>query len=390
MTKSKTNRSKCNKCKKYIYGGNPNFDVVSGPITISGMTTNNYGGYKFMLLGDKHVKYSDCDEDDKIITIEKYIDYITNDNQKQFDVFLELGHFKDPSEYKEYDEFYIFDIHNHFKNKQKNNVRVHYSDFRHIYDEIIVEKNDIKLFRNFSHRYNNKHRILTSTNKKIPTKELLSELDNILPIIKKWTFENIISSRKIKKQWDNIDNKLSINLKKILKPLYNEEHKLILEWMYEVQKTKNINVKIKHTEWISNKIKNYSRLEFLDEDDYDEEFRKEELERIDTNIETHENLDFYFTWIFDLYLIGRLFRSYNNKDHARISIIMAGVFHILKYIHVLEKLKFTHMFKTKCASTNDDYFSSGDEFIFNDICSINDDMRFQCIELKGIPDPFFE
>ena len=333
-------------------------NYLKGPISMTQMSTTKYGGYKVLLFGDHHVKLAKCPNGKKTEEyIQNYIfDIVKLKFPEKIDLFIEEPYEKNKLNsivHKNYNiGSYLAEtiLKNPCFSWDKTecstnfpNLRAHYTDLRQSMSEGITNEtikikdiifNDIG-FMNIL-LYGGKEIF------KLPKKEKERIYNHINNILDKWTFDTIINSRKIKKQFDNIkNNKLRNKLIEIFKEGY---------------------------ELIYNKSKNESIEELI----------------------LNNNLLTLTIYIIDIYTLGRFFRSYENTGHfgdeARNSIFYFGNVHIQRFINILKQLGFKIDYSKQTLIKYNNEINKSKKIDLNEHLTEYD--QYQCIDITDIKNKF--
>ncbi len=271
---------------------NTNINIL-GPVLITELKTDKYGGYHIYIFGDHHVDDAVC-RDHSLPTqhISEFMQNTIDANKdKVVDVFLELPFVERDSLPLTVGD-YLGDIQHHFRDYLQfekadvKNARMHYADVRYI---IMPELGSIIacLF------YKGPH-------KREQSKLLSTLLEKVEPFYRSLTFHKLIEHPKLKKQIQNIpDPDLRKHVLTFFQKRFNDKKEVLLSaWTQRAHK------------------------------DVDDDWERSFL--------------LFNSVVMDLYLAARLFRLFQNdpKSAARHSMIYTGSTHAHVYNELLMELDF--------------------------------------------------
>jgi hypothetical protein len=277
---------------------------IQGPVYLREYISKKYNKHIY-LFGDIHQFNSTCPDK---VGIDEFISSIIKSTDEKIDLFLELSFVSSshPSRIERPIDNYIRKIYNKFHNCfnvsksecEFKNVRFHYTDVRHLIYEFMIHRHVNYLLKNIKGR-----------DDIVVIMDRLRELMQYIPI----DFNQISKYTKIKRQFGKIDEDLAGS---------------ILAFFQKIILKNNIKMK--------KKLKKINRVLFSltidllnDEPDY----IISQHTKVISNF--MEFLTSYFSFIMDLYLVGRMF----NENYRNI-IVYTGVYHTFRYDKLLRYLKF--------------------------------------------------
>jgi len=321
---------------------------ITGPVKMTVLTGLNRIIY---LIGDVHIytnKGFECEPynekkeyNNNSLYFPDYLFRLIQKNKKeQFDVFIELAYAQDKKK-SSYEEGMLENINRLFEicledlnykdpcRKKFPNLRFHAMDIRKYSDNFIGDNISlVTSFRNWMDD-NKKNQVNIKLNREhvIFISKFIGNKDGTYDNIDKKFWELIGFSDKLKKNFMDMPDK---KVKEVIMNYYSDKIKKLIN--------PKLNVEIK--------------LMMLTNGKEEMNFEKDNYDAL-----------FYFfieygVYIMDIYILGRLFKKFNdpdkNKQFTKNSVIIAGNSHIKNYEEVLKKIGFNVVFNYEVSRTNID------------------------------------